>query len=1085
MASVFHVPFIRNKKLIANGDNAGLDIDLGSATALAILATTPFPHQKMSFGQVTASVAGSTDMMFLTDRGNVGLKGSGSASAGLSVQTDPNDAATAVGMDESVPFGLDLPGSATSHYVLLRWAIDANAAASGKVALGAAGAVAFGADGSVEVVSAVLRRYNDGAQDGGEELIQTAGSWMLPSQIKNVDSLEPGTWIVAEVEGSLALSLGIQYGLNYNWVKAAQVAGLSGDIGLKVQLGASASLGFSIAGKYAVVVSRESLSAADMKIRVRVFKLAKHGFDFAFDAGITAQADFSKLVPPEADEFLRSIFGVHGVQVINTLHDIDQWTGSDNTLGGLLAQTSSKYVGELVTEITGRSAETEFDAAKGDLKKFLDTWNTLDSRTASLVLKFVDDKVDLGQIKQAATFIKNRDVIGLSGFLADKLPAANFSNSPLAQYLEAAAAGSLLTLLNQGPTLDEASKVATATLNVLDGSTIEGMVRNFQARITRTLSLGPLIEKANTLTTMDFASLDKLLQAKLAAFLDKEIKDLAPTDIENLRKAVGLFLAKRRDFYQQALKALNQQYKFEFSATYESAATKTALLDVEFDFAAADFSAALQSVIDGKFDAVSIEGNTVDLLVDGVPGIFVNKAVLTHGLARHTHQEFHMPYFLNVSDHLNKADASFTAGHDAGRVFVSAQAQDITSDVSEFNKNRDRRDSTLGVAVAFPLDVTGAITVHETDGMNLSYQFRQAVTNITPAALKLEARPYAQAYFANLFGDGSTRGSFDTMIDGINVATTARTGSGIGVIGNTLVSLDVSTVPDIASGWFVTPKSPEEEQARLKDISRAIQMAMRRIVPYFYLQDPARYNRQVAISALVLYASLPPIAADPLFFDFNDATARAKLISAKATQTNLATNLQAITDLLMATPGSGGMAGSFVPDGINTERILNDVTSGFGEVCLIQLLGAEADIIQSAAKARTELLQFKATIASNRAQAIQRLAQFSSDLTTAFNKKVVSNYGGAAIRPLGTLMFLQTCLATLDAGTFATSLLPNPFARNGAIPTLSSDKVKALMDITVLKPAPTFPPDGFFDGGDPDRSDALIQSRLVNLGSSV
>jgi hypothetical protein len=92
------------------------------------------------------------------------------------------------------------------------------------------------------------------------------------------------------------------------------------------------------------VVSRESLNAADKKIRLRLFKLAKHGFDFAFDAGITVLADFSQLLPAQADDFLKSIFGVHAVQVIKTQHDIDQWTGSDQTLGGLLTQTGNAYM---------------------------------------------------------------------------------------------------------------------------------------------------------------------------------------------------------------------------------------------------------------------------------------------------------------------------------------------------------------------------------------------------------------------------------------------------------------------------------------------------------------------------------------------------------------------------------------------------------------------------------------------------------------------------------------------------------------------------------------------------------------------
>src|SRR5208337_5076397 len=102
---------------------------------------------------------------------------------------------------------------------------------------------------------------------------------------------------------------------------------------------------------------------------------------------------------------------------------------------------------------------TEFNAATDQLKKLLNAWTTLDSRTASLVLKFIGDKVDLAPVKQAATFISNLDVTSLATFLGDKLPLAGFSQSPLDQYLETAAAGSVLSLLDQGPVLADAQKV--------------------------------------------------------------------------------------------------------------------------------------------------------------------------------------------------------------------------------------------------------------------------------------------------------------------------------------------------------------------------------------------------------------------------------------------------------------------------------------------------------------------------------------------------------------------------------------------------------------------------------------------------
>lgn len=92
-----------------------------------------------------------------------------------------------------------------------------------------------------------------------------ADSWILPTHVGPIEHLDPGTWLVAEVNGSVAANIGVQYGLDFNWVRDVEQLGLSGDIGLRLQLGLEASLGFSARGKYAVVLGRESSDAAAKK----------------------------------------------------------------------------------------------------------------------------------------------------------------------------------------------------------------------------------------------------------------------------------------------------------------------------------------------------------------------------------------------------------------------------------------------------------------------------------------------------------------------------------------------------------------------------------------------------------------------------------------------------------------------------------------------------------------------------------------------------------------------------------------------------------------------------------------------------
>ena len=68
----------------------------------------------------------------------------------------------------------------------------------------------FGADAKQTGAFALLHRFapTDPAQQVLSGLI---ASWQLPRQVSGPADLRPGTWLIAELDGSLSHSLGVQY----------------------------------------------------------------------------------------------------------------------------------------------------------------------------------------------------------------------------------------------------------------------------------------------------------------------------------------------------------------------------------------------------------------------------------------------------------------------------------------------------------------------------------------------------------------------------------------------------------------------------------------------------------------------------------------------------------------------------------------------------------------------------------------------------------------------------------------------------------------------------------------------------------
>ncbi|HEY7546561.1 MAG TPA: hypothetical protein VID27_16845, partial [Blastocatellia bacterium] len=360
------IKFDRNKKFLAGGAAAGVSINatIFPDVALALANNTPFPQRQIELGNAQVNASASKDIKFGDSASSVTFNGSASAFAALGVYFDPRQMLAALQLDDDISPGMNITADANSLFVALRWGYDLDASTKGSLALGAPGAVTFSATGSREARYAVVREFNKntGALDC---LTDAVNSWMLPSQIDSLDDFKPGTWLVAEIDGSVAVSLGAQYGFDFNWIKQAQLGGLSGDIGLRLQMGIAVALGFQASGKYALVIGRDSMDDANKQIRLRLFKQRMKGWNFALKASATVQPQAS--LPSDFDDFVKAVFGVYGPQIIKDLELVNQWTDPNQSLPDLLSGVSLDYAKQLIQDVTGIDPETLFNEAKAKL----------------------------------------------------------------------------------------------------------------------------------------------------------------------------------------------------------------------------------------------------------------------------------------------------------------------------------------------------------------------------------------------------------------------------------------------------------------------------------------------------------------------------------------------------------------------------------------------------------------------------------------------------------------------------------------------------------------------------------------------
>jgi hypothetical protein len=980
---------------------------------------------------------------------------------------NPDELLKAMAIEQHVVENFNLLASPDTYFMLLAWGYDVAGSASGGVALGTS-SIKFSADAELSRNYALFRRFDTKTIMGGTgaftAIAETVDSLVLPKHVHDDSDIAAYTWIYSLIDADLKGSIGVSYGYDFNWVHEAKFAGLKGDIGLKIQASINASVGFTFGGRWAVIVGRD---ATNQVVRVRVFKRPTKGFNFALNAGANVQPSTGALLPEKMDDFIAAILGVYAPQLLKDLKSLEGWASGNTPLSEALANISSdymlKFLEHVYKAVNGPNAsfnpDQDFAVIRDKVVSFIKTWGGLDSKLSSLLWKIVPGRTANGSLEpQAAAIferitkltegIANGSLNDFRGLLNDIPRLAGFFGSPVGQFAQTLAANGLLTAAASNEEFGKLQDAAKAVLPFLkDGQSEKSLLQGLHDWIDPRLRIEE-ITNAVLANTGDIK--DGWLRAKIADFLEQRVFGL--DELKKIDAMITTLHNRAGDYYAAGRKALNATYGASLAATYESTSATTALLDVEFDFgeAAADknkLRLMMASAIDGDF---------TEILMNDIPGVKLRRGMLSHDLKRHTHIELRLPFYGSSIDHINSSLASVNS-MDAKEGRLVVYQLDSSDEVMRIS-NRGGDDSRLALGATIPGGIGNAIRVHGHPDFTYSYSFRQASRSMRRDQLQYQIKPYIDQYVPNAF----SKTPFDTWLSEMDRAVPHPVTSEFGFV---LLSVDLSVPSQNVAAWLQAPEK-EKSQAYM-EMSIAIQAALKKIIPFFYFADVGKYADLDSAFTLIGYSALPAMNSARLdgsllrlntgqsaYWDWMDQELRTAILFSNATEAKLRAMLPAIYQRLQSA-GMNDTAKFFEPGDASVRRIRAAVDRDDSR--LKSLLFTEAEIIDGAVHAGLQLAKFRVNKGADIKQAVRSLAAFGAKITDTFNSRVSSIYGGDALHPLGTMLFVA-------AGQALSNQVANP---------------TAMFRFMVLDAQAPFDTKDFLQGKDPE-SGIAIQQSIVN-----
>ena len=1011
LAGIQDFNFARNIDFLSRAGATGfrLTSQLDAGVVQALVDDTPLPDRTIRLVNLKVQANTPDPIVFSRQGGDrIAFSARGSVLAGMGVYTKASDLVRDLPEDQFILPGLDFNLADGDVLGALRWGFDAAVKANGSMALGAVGAATLKAEASGEGLFAVIRRLPK--TTGARTLLQTVGdSWILPRQVRSIDNVEPGTWLLAEVMGSVGVTLGATLGYDFNWVREVGLGQLRGDIGLRLQLGLSAAIGFRAAGKCVVVVSRES---ADKVLRLRVLRVKSKQFDFGLNAAADVKA-IDTLLPRKADDLVKAIFGLHSEQLLTGIAVIQKWTDPSKPLSELLATGGVDGAEALIARMAGVSVADlakRFDQVQSTAVSFIKRWQEIPHAVSTVVMSVATDTGLLEQVRALATELATVEKTGLEQLLNDRLGGIDFFSTPAGMLLEAMGGGAVLNLL-QMP-LAGVRKLAQSILAILDGGNLEEVLKRFQAHLEDSLNLTRVID---TVTKTDFKALDGLLRKRLADFLGKDTLDF--TDIDRVRSAINVVLARRQEFYEKALEAIHRTYGFDLAFAFQKASEDQAMLDATFDFSqdSANVQTFFERALAGDFDFIFTNHH---------PRVKLKLAELSHGVKRQTHTDVTLP-FLSVSmDHTNDSLATARVEEQDGRV-VAYRLE--TSDKVANNQ----RTSILALSMAMSaqgFESGDQVRVHQNE-LELTYSSVFVKRDMTRQHLEANLEPVASTYFPTKLA------MLDDYIDFIDRRTEEEIPNTRTTFGNGLISLQVALPEEAAmiAGAAWLNLSADKKHPAYGDISKAIQTKLKELIPAIYFTEPERYHNLLPAYVLLAYCSFPA-RADNTNYPHWDTASKAQ-VQAMLNRAETLTQMKAFLRAAQVTLAGTGDAKLFRP--ADAQNILGNLQADGAQ--LNGLLFTEAEIIEHAYEAGLNMASFRKK-GGKPTEAVVALSEFGAKLTTAFNGDLVNMYVGDGVRALGTELFLAATRAIVPKGKDRDAL----------------ETTNSLLTIEFMKPGLTF-----------------------------
>ncbi len=996
MSAVPAKSFSLKKKFLKDQLDTAISV---SAPAELLQKGAPFPPGQITLGKMSAAVNGSSPLTL----GDVELSGAADASFLLGIYPDAQAAIKALFPSTELSAGLNLNTEIPARFAVVQAAYDIRGTAKGAVALGTGINATFGVSGSNTGLFGVVHRFTD-TEPALKVLQDTFSTWALPRMVDSAADLLPGSWIISEVEGSIAVTMGVQAGYDFSWLREIEGGALQGDIGLRVQLGASAAFGFEASGKYAVVLGRETDAET---FRLRLFKLSKKGWNFALGAHVGAKAQLPPFLKQshKPEELVAAVFGLNDNQLIQDLHDAREFVNSSvslqEKLSGLLVDLGTKQLKNANVDV-----KKLYEAGRAQVQTMLHQLDELEKTAGheltSLLLSYSGVQID--ELKPML-----EKIAGAGGpaevkkLLRGLLSKAGFERSPIGRLVEAAA-GSSLNAITENPIAEKVQATAQQVLDVINGKTLQ----NVLDYIAKKVNLQKVMDITNE---TDYAKVDNWLKSRLATFLEKD--EVVMADLQKIQDAIKTVFAKADQFTAAALAAAQKNLEMSWASTHSRSTARTALIDIQFDLTKPGNLERVRAAINGEFS---------NLLLEEIDGISLGEAELTHGLKRNTSNELTMPFGSKGSAVETVSNASLQIVEDGGRVLVySLSAGDTVRERRSFFRARAGRDCSLTITGTMPLGMSSGVRVWNDSVFTYSHEMKRAVVRMRVSQMEKEVGPLVGTYLRSSFEGGRAFSEWiadlDKLLDGQDP------NSGTHDVGDTLVSLAVTAPSAYLKAWSKAPA--DKKHATYMQLSINLQAELKKLVMFYYFSDASRFADLDAAAAPIVYASLPPSTSiqlngaqeierfntnKDLYWNQIEPKEVQAMVRSKQTMNSLRARMNSIAEMLRGIPELASVSNRYDFDQTNYNNIVAAALSR--RVFLTSLLNVEAMLIESAAKSGLEFANFRERGAREPAKALAKLAEFGETLTSTFN----SNFAGdvflsEAARPLGTLLFLQAARA--------------------------------------------------------------------------